>query len=231
MTTFYNSWPAGDKLNSTAPYLRLKLFSIGFQSQKLHFLITFQIIRAMKTSTIFLIVTALTFSSFTLKEREQNHIKIINLNTKPIVSGYINGKKAYFLIDTGSDLTIFANEAANLYKFEIGSKGRSKLLGINSQSGVLKSAYKIDLKMGEDYFSTGFGACDMTSLVNSIHQKTGFKISGIIGSDLMKKYRFRIDYAEKKIYYEFYWPNKRPKMFKFVYIIGNYTSDRRNTAS
>jgi len=58
-------------------------------------------------------------------------------------------------------------------------------------------------QLAGEAFLIGFGACDMYRLVHSIHAKTGIKIAGIIGSDMMKKYKFKIDYAEKKIYCRF----------------------------
>jgi hypothetical protein len=42
-------------------------------------------------------------------------------------------------------------------------------------------------------------AYDLSRVVRTTEQKINIKISGIIGSDLMKRYGFIIDYANKQV--------------------------------
>ncbi len=44
--------------------------------------------------------------------------------------------------------------------------------------------------------SGDFYAINLTNVKESVYGNTGFNISGILGSDLLKKYGFEIDYEQ-----------------------------------
>lgn len=139
-------------------------------------------------------------------------LKIVNLKSKPIVSGYINGKKAYFLLDTGSDLTIVNSADAKKYGFKLISSDRDKLVeGLGSSSTGIKRAANIHLKMNESRINTKFFAFDLTNIIRSLRLRTHIKIVGIIGSDVMKKYNFNIDYGKKLVHFQKQKPNNKVK--------------------
>lgn len=157
----------------------------------------------IRTSLILALVFLLN-SSFTAT-RNENVIHIINLDSKPIVVGKINGKRACFLIDTGSDFTLLNEGNASVYGFQVNNRQKryGQLVDFSGSRQAAKNIYDLELVMGKGHeFQTNFVASDLNSLVTGIQRNTGIRIAGIIGSDLMKKYGFRIDYGARKIFYK-----------------------------
>ena len=127
-------------------------------------------------------------------------VKITNLRSKPIVQAELNGKKAYFLLDTGSDLTVMHEGKAEFYNFNIKEMVIPlKVAGIDGSTGGMNRASTIELKLGELSIQAPYFSYDLSSVIKYIHSKTFLKISGIIGSDVMHKYGFVIDYGEELV--------------------------------
>lgn len=130
-------------------------------------------------------------------------VKIKNLSSKPIVQAELNGKKAYFLLDTGSDLTVMHEEQADFYNFNIKEMVIPlKVAGVDGSTGGMNRASNIELKLGELSILTPYFSYDLSNVIKYIQSKTFLKISGIIGSDVMVKYGFVIDYGEELVYIE-----------------------------
>ncbi len=130
-------------------------------------------------------------------------LEIVSLKSKPIVVGYINGKKAYFLLDTGSDLTIINRNAARKYGFKLITNYNNKLIeGLGSTTTEIKRVGGIFLKMNDTHINTKFYAFNLNNIVRSLEIKTNREIVGIIGSDVMKKYNFSIDFGNKLVHFE-----------------------------
>ena len=154
----------------------------------------------MKLTTTVIIIT-LTLTAATVQAQHPKVIEIINLKSKPIVKGLLNGKVAYFLLDTGSDLTILNTRSAKEYGYKT-IPGRSKVMMIEGLGGShrdFRRATGLKLFMDESLIYTHFFAFDLTNIINSLHNNTNMKIVGIIGSDIMKKYGFKIDYGNKLV--------------------------------
>lgn len=154
----------------------------------------------MKLTTT-LTIGLLILINFTALAQHPKILEIVNLKTKPIVKGLLNGKMAYFLLDTGSDLTILNTKSAKKYGFKI-IQGRSRAMMIEGLGGShrdFKRATGLKLFMDESLIYTHFFAFDLTNIINSLHTHTHMKIVGIIGSDVMRKYGFKIDYGNKLV--------------------------------
>lgn len=132
----------------------------------------------------------------------QETIKMVKAKGKPIVIGELNGKKAFFLVDTGSDITIINLIDAKRYKLKYREtilKGY-KLSGLTSAySGDILIADNVDLYLGTKKLDGCYKLIDLSNLVNSMSKSARISINGIIGSDLMRKYKFLIDYNTKEI--------------------------------
>ncbi|MEN7546962.1 retropepsin-like aspartic protease [Rapidithrix thailandica] len=132
----------------------------------------------------------------------QEVIKIITLKNQPIVIGKLNGKKAYFLIDTGSDVTLLNLKDANKFRFKfrkIDLQGyKLSALGSEHQQEIWM-AYNVAIHLGNKKMKGYFKVFDLSRIASSIRRDSGIKINGIIGSDVMKKHKFLIDYEAKEI--------------------------------
>lgn len=132
----------------------------------------------------------------------QNEVRMIGTMHQPIVRGELNGKKAFFLIDTGSSITLLNLKAAPKYDFGLARMNLEgyRLSGLNSEhkSGVL-AATNAKLFLGGKRMQGAFRVIDLSYIIQSIAESTGIRIAGIIGSDLMRRHNFVIDYREREI--------------------------------
>lgn len=150
----------------------------------------------MKTLIISWLILSAPFSEY-----EYEYIKIFNLHRKPIVEATLNGQKAYFLLDTGSDITMLNKDEKNKYGFKLRIRENENhaAVGIGGKTTELTSVYQVHLKLGSTRIVTSYLAYDMSDIIQAIDQNSGVKISGIIGSDAMKRYGIIIDYKNKVV--------------------------------
>ena len=129
-------------------------------------------------------------------------VAIVSMANKPIISTMLNGKEAFFLIDTGSGLSIMDVEAASTYHFavhELPDMWAIHSISLNGHTRRMEGVGAVKLFLGESQIKTRWYGTDIAALVQSIKKKTGIPIVGIIGSDVMKKYGFQIDFDHMMI--------------------------------
>ena len=131
----------------------------------------------------------------------QQTIKIIKMKDQPIVVGKLNGKKAYFLVDTGADITILHLKDANRYKFNYRKPLYDyNISGLDSRTKhEVSVANNVNLYLGASKMEGCYKVYNLSNIIESIGNSTGIWINGIIGSDLMKRYHFLIDYGRQEI--------------------------------
>ena len=126
-------------------------------------------------------------------------VDVVVMRDQPIVKGKMNGKPAYFLLDTGSDITLLNTGDAKKYGYSY--RNRSDLRGYRL-SGLGKSTkevlgiYNVDLQLGSQKIKDTFIAYDLSNIIYSLSLSAGtsIKINGIIGSRVLKRHGFVIDY-------------------------------------
>lgn len=154
----------------------------------------------MKRLFAFLLLAVLSTLQFAMAQTTS--LKIKALDNKPIVEARVNGKLAYFLIDTGSDITVIHQPREKYYDFKIKRLSRThSVIGIHGRGKSVYRAYALDLQLGDLPIKTSFFSYDIGAIVSSIFRKNYVKISGIIGSDVLLKYGFVIDYQAERIYF------------------------------
>ncbi|UZR99281.1 hypothetical protein [Chondrinema litorale] len=150
--------------------------------------------------TILLLVTFshLSAQKFTVSFSEKPvHIDL--LSTKlPVVEGTLNNKKAYFLIDTGSSITLLDLTQKRDYAFNVFKKLSRNINGFGGKNLNLWMLFDVNVNIGGKYISTPCAGAPLQQLRASIKSKTGYEISGIIGSDAMRDYGIIVDYVNKK---------------------------------
>ena len=107
-----------------------------------------------------------------------------------IVSGTINGKKAYMLVDTGASCGLLDKSAVKEYKLAVNKYRTVNLVG----AGGAFTAYVSNtpfILVGKPIYQ--FVVSDISDVVNSIKRQTGIEIAGIIGLAQMKMMGISID--------------------------------------
>jgi len=118
-----------------------------------------------------------------------------------LVNIRVNGKPACLLIDTGASQTVFDKERIRNFlkkeKFEKHDKLSTGLGTSNMKShlAVIKkiSLHKIEIK---NYKTVVIDLSHVNVAYKQMRQKP---IDGVLGSDILKKYKAVIDYGKKKL--------------------------------
>lgn len=132
---------------------------------------------------------------------DYEYINIVHLDRKPIVAATVNGKKAFFLIDTGSDISLLDERNADIFAFRI-ANGKDEIHNVESINGLKENLRRVKfctVALGSSEMKNTFFAMDLSKLVALVRQKSHIKIHGIIGSDVMRRYDFTIDYHTHKV--------------------------------
>lgn len=147
-----------------------------------------------------LLITLGLIISMALNSQVVEHIKMKS-SKKPIVLATVNGQKGYFLVDTGSDISIINSQVLEKYNLEeIKVHGDHKrAIGFNgTQTNVMKIK-NVNMLIGDNFDHNQFYSFNLTCIVKSIEAKTNLRITGIIGTDLLMKYNCVIDYSQRHL--------------------------------
>ena len=108
----------------------------------------------------------------------------------PIIDVVINGTKTAMIIDTGADVNIIDTDYAKKFKVTV-----IPTLGVNIGSGKNFDVHETQsVKCTvKDRNVSKFIASDISYVFNPIHERTGIKISGILGTPAIKQLGMVID--------------------------------------
>ncbi|MEM9833004.1 MAG: aspartyl protease family protein [Bacteroidota bacterium] len=153
----------------------------------------------MKPFILLLSLTSLFTTGFTNETYE--YVTVVDWQFKPIIKAELNGKTAYFLVDTGSDMTILHQEEANRFDFQplLVSSSRQRALGLSGEQQTIHRAKNVHMIIGSMPIKALFKTYDLSGVVSSLKDRVNVKVAGIIGSDVMKRYGFIIDYQRQTI--------------------------------
>ena len=118
-----------------------------------------------------------------------------------MVKGMIHGKEANFLIDTGASRSVFDPKTISNFIDDIQFEKKEGLTAGVGSSDLESATFRIDV------FSIGkVEICDYEAValdLENIHEMYGKlglpRIDGIIGGDLLKRYKSVINYKGKKL--------------------------------
>lgn len=129
-------------------------------------------------------------------EQKTNSLKIHNLS-KLIIKANINGKKGFFLIDTGASISLINSSVLKKYHLKENPFIHRKAIGFDGSRMLIKKVSDSNVVLGEEFSHDDFYSMDLSQLANSILAETGIRIVGIIGADLLIKYNGIIDYNRR----------------------------------
>jgi len=119
-----------------------------------------------------------------------------------LIEGEINGKKTYFVLDTGASITALDQNQSSYFGFSC-RETDLEIYGFNSDIGVMKQVVGIDsikingrnIALEETIYAN-----NMAKLARSIESCTRKRIGGIIGVPVIKRYGLIIDLMNNKLY-------------------------------
>lgn len=153
----------------------------------------------MKPLSLILSLIGFLLAGFTTETYE--YVTVVDWQYKPIVKAELNGKSAYFLVDTGSDMTILHSDGANRFDFKplTASASQQQALGLSGTRQTIHRVKNVKLILGSTPIKALYKTYDLSGVVRSLKNRVGVNITGIIGSDVMKRYGFIIDYQQQTI--------------------------------
>src|SRR5215204_20353 len=111
-----------------------------------------------------------------------------------IVEGEINGKKAYFIMDTGAGLTTFDINQAKYFGFTSTESDLSVNAFNNNVAPIQQAVGIISIRINEvDITGDIMYTTNLSNLVKYIQTCANKRISGIIGVPIMKRHGLVID--------------------------------------
>jgi predicted aspartyl protease len=117
-----------------------------------------------------------------------------------IVEGLVNGRAAYFLIDTGASVGLMDYDQRKDYDLEVGRKFSGTVVGAGGEMRGVKHCNTF-VHM-EDKVIPQFLLADIGDVVKSIKRETGIEILGIISLPQMKMCGISLDCNDNLIILE-----------------------------
>jgi hypothetical protein len=130
-------------------------------------------------------------------QNEYELIDVVVMRDQPIVQGKMNGKTAYFLLDTGSDVTLLNTGDAKRYGYAYHTRRDLRgyrLAGLGKSTNEVLGIYNVDLRLGSQKIKDIFIAYDLSNIIRSLNAGSSIKINGIIGAKALRRHGFVIDY-------------------------------------
>lgn len=122
------------------------------------------------------------------------------VNNVPLVKGTLNGKLAYFIIDSGSSLSMLDEKQIEEYEFTIVvDVSNNQVAGIGGMLSAPHTVSDAKVTIGGIEVVADFKAQDLQAMTRSIKTHAGFDVVGIVGSDWLANNNLVINYARKTI--------------------------------
>jgi hypothetical protein len=115
-------------------------------------------------------------------QEEHMTAKLCSLHPKPIIEVALNGKPAYFLLDTGSDINVVNIKGAKKYNFGTMSR-KNRQHFVSTANGLLSDymhVYNMNMTLDGIKLEGGFVSMDLGGIADSIRQKCGITIDGVL---------------------------------------------------
>lgn len=119
----------------------------------------------------------------------------------PLISGILNDKRAWFIIDTGASITLLNAAEAGYYGFSMHESHNdlTEVRGFSSQLQLSKTSFcNIEigqLKIGRSVYRSQ----EMNQLFRIIENEEKLRIAGVLGSDILARYRMNVNYESKTL--------------------------------
>lgn len=120
--------------------------------------------------------------------------------TLPFLMVEINGKEAYFLLDTGSGSSVLDMEQLKYYKITTSPLDN---MGFRGVGGTTKRVSKVTnvntIKINNKNYAVNLFASELRTVVDAIKTNIGVNIFGILGSDFFEYHNTVLDYRRNVV--------------------------------
>ena len=132
-----------------------------------------------------------------------NIVKFRTIGSIPVVEAMLNGKRAIFIVDTGASVSVINESEAKHFDFKIRHNNPEyavkEVIGFGG-SATLKIAFNCSIELGSRKInSTVFNSSDMRNLAAIICKAEALPFAGILGADVLYRYRMNIDFGSRTI--------------------------------
>jgi hypothetical protein len=123
------------------------------------------------------------------------------VNKIPVVEGKINGKKAYFIIDTGASISILNETEANRFGFKFAVAEGMEVHGLGGHAGI-NEVFECEVEFGSlKIKGVKFHTRKLNEVMQAITENDHIHIAGIIGANVIDFYGVTINYKNRTISY------------------------------
>ena len=117
-----------------------------------------------------------------------------------IIEAQVNGKSAFFLLDSGASIALINEDKKKEYDLKVGRKYSGTIVGAG---GTMRNVRHCDTFV---YFKgkpiTQFLLADISNVVDSIKRETGIEILGIISLPQMAQIGMNLDINSLEVWLE-----------------------------
>ena len=126
-------------------------------------------------------------------------VKFISAKGVPVLKGTLNGKPAYFIMDSGASLSVLDSDQSKDYGFNVYADSEDGMVAGYGGTTQMESASNVNIEIGGVKFIGDYKSQDISNIVSAISKDLGIHISGIIGSDIMSNLGIIIDFGTESI--------------------------------
>jgi hypothetical protein len=145
---------------------------------------------------IILVLTAMTWACApaAYPDAQAPRVPFTTIGMIPVIEGKINGKRAFFIVDTGASCSLLNEQSAKYYGFKYRPRSDEQVYGLNGQAKI-NLAFDYEIQLGTISIKQAvFRTRHLSELATIIRQNDHIDIAGIIGADILKRYGMTIDF-------------------------------------
>jgi predicted aspartyl protease len=116
-----------------------------------------------------------------------------------MVECQLNGKVAYFMIDTGASYTVLNSKSAKLYDFQVLERKGQQTTGFGGNQELVQIAIGANIRLGDHLISMAFLTQDLSKIIRLVQDNSKVRMVGIIGTDLLQRYGYKLNIATKTL--------------------------------
>ncbi|MBL0743144.1 retropepsin-like aspartic protease [Chryseolinea lacunae] len=123
----------------------------------------------------------------------------------PVIEAKLNGKPAFFIVDTGASVSILNEQAARHFGFRIATEGMYEAVEVTGFNGTstMHHAGRCILEIGDlQIRSLRFKSRDMSDFSSVFFDQERIRIAGILGADMLTQYNMTIDFGTKTLVFK-----------------------------